>query len=94
MDAPTFQIQRADCTQGVAERVPANGFDALRILVIDDTIAIHNDFRKILTRVEAPALDQARAALFGEPATIAKQVSFLLDSATQGQEHGGFKLRG
>ncbi|HJV24355.1 MAG TPA: EAL domain-containing protein [Aromatoleum sp.] len=57
-----------------------------RILVIDDTPAIHEDFRKIL--VDAPAdseLDEVEAALFGAPA-CKPELAFELDSAYQGHE--------
>lgn len=60
-----------------------------RILVIDDTPAIHADFRKILTSErDAAALDQAEAALFGEVVTgsSACPCDFEVDSAMQGKE--------
>ena len=37
-----------------------------RILVIDDTPAIHDDFRKVLGAESAPALQEDEALLFGE----------------------------
>ncbi|MGZ8373731.1 MAG: ATP-binding protein [Nitrospira sp.] len=38
----------------------------LRVLVIDDNLSIHEDFRKILQPgTETPGLDEARASLFG-----------------------------
>jgi signal transduction histidine kinase/DNA-binding LytR/AlgR family response regulator len=58
-----------------------------RILVVDDTPAIHEDFRKILqpdTR-QASELDAAAAALFG-PDVKTALIPFDLDSACQGQE--------
>ncbi|MBK5541894.1 EAL domain-containing protein [Pseudomonas sp. TH07] len=58
-----------------------------RILIVDDTAAIHQDFRKILapgTPAEDP-LGSAEAALFGSPLSIAAE-AFTLDSAFQGQE--------
>lgn len=62
-----------------------------RILVIDDNISIHEDFRKILSPpIESGALDHARAALFGETPTVPTQVRFDLEFATQGRE--GFGL--
>ncbi|MBS0164832.1 response regulator [Nitrospira sp. CMX1] len=67
--------------------------DALnrRILVIDDNVNIHEDFRKILCPpIESGALDHARAALFGETPTIPTQLSYDLEFATQGRE--GFGL--
>ncbi|MNF64395.1 Sensor protein ZraS [compost metagenome] len=58
-----------------------------RILLIDDTPSIHEDFRKILlldTQAEAE-LDAVEAALFGEEVK-ASAPAFELDSAYQGQE--------
>lgn len=65
-----------------------------RILVIDDNLAIHADFRKILTRPNSESeakLGEMEAALFG---TTSPRVSnsagvttdFIIDSAFQGQE--------
>src|SRR5947207_6652981 len=59
-----------------------------RILIIDDNVSIHQDFRKILNpkpRSEA-ALADHEAALFGDTATDAAQSAFQIDSAFQGQE--------
>jgi len=60
-----------------------------RILIIDDNGAIHDDFRKILSRGKAHtnALDAAEAALFGDvPAAPIQFPEFEIDSAFQGQE--------
>lgn len=57
-----------------------------RILLIDDTPAIHDDFRKILVHHGASAdLDEIEAALFGVRRQAAP-VRFELDSAYQGEE--------
>ena len=58
-----------------------------RILVVDDTPAIHEDFRKILQpdTPQASELDAVSAALFGEEVKAAS-IPFELDSAYQGQE--------
>jgi len=57
-----------------------------RILVIDDTPAIHEDFRKVLTTtVMASDLGELEAALFGTEVQTAA-IGFELDSAYQGQE--------
>ncbi|WGT63214.1 putative bifunctional diguanylate cyclase/phosphodiesterase [Variovorax paradoxus] len=57
-----------------------------RILLADDTPAIHEDFRKILLpRPAASDLDDMEAALFGTSATQAS-AGFVLHSAYQGQE--------
>jgi diguanylate cyclase (GGDEF)-like protein/PAS domain S-box-containing protein len=57
-----------------------------RILLVDDLPAIHEDFRKVLlpTAVD-PDLDEAEAALFGDPVKVF-DAAFTLDSALQGQE--------
>ena len=61
---------------------------ALRILVIDDNEAIHQDFRKILGSSGAADADlaEARAALFGETSAPSTGPSVEIDSAFQGQE--------
>ena len=65
--------------------------DNRRILVIDDNVNIHEDFRKILMPpIESDSLNQARAALFGEVPTLPPTVQYELDFATQGRE--GFGL--
>jgi len=58
-----------------------------RILLIDDTPAIHDDFRKILLPQtdESPDLDLMETALFGQAAKTVT-LPFELDSAYQGQE--------
>lgn len=62
-----------------------------RILVIDDNVSIHEDFRKILAPPKDPdSLDQARAALFGETPTLPPKVHYQLEFADQGRE--GFGL--
>jgi diguanylate cyclase (GGDEF)-like protein len=62
-----------------------------RLLIIDDNVAIHQDFLKIFgTTAEKSAEDEflaAEAALFGEPvATASARPVFAIDSAYQGQE--------
>jgi len=65
--------------------------DNRRILVIDDNVNIHEDFRKILMpSADSDSLVQARAALFGEVPTLPPQVRYELDFASQGRE--GFGL--
>jgi PAS domain S-box-containing protein len=63
----------------------------LRILVIDDNRAIHDDFRKILCSIpgHGDALEAAENLLFdGEaaPAAAPRRANFEVDSAFQGQE--------
>jgi diguanylate cyclase (GGDEF)-like protein len=61
-----------------------------RILVIDDTESIHEDFRKVLCESAdlAPGLDDAEAELFGSRPTPRKlpSVKFELSFAHQGEE--------
>lgn len=68
----------------------ANTPSRRRLLVIDDNESIHADYRKILELPDRPSsLNAAKAALFGSaptPATPAGRMSFVVDTATQGQE--------
>ena len=59
-----------------------------RILVIDDNRAIHDDFRKILTRADDGEADLAAAelAIFGESAAVDVRPTFDVDSALQGEQ--------
>lgn len=61
-----------------------------RILVIDDNVAIHDDFRKVLcASTETVAEEEfraAEAALLGETVAEVARPSFALDSAYQGEE--------
>jgi len=59
-----------------------------RILVIDDTEAIHEDFRTILggDTADTTTFDQAEAAILDNAPTDTKKDSFEIDSAFQGQE--------
>ncbi|WP_419735268.1 ATP-binding protein [Pseudomonas sp. COR18] len=59
-----------------------------RILLVDDTPSIHDDFRKILMpeQDESPDLDLIEAQLFGHEAKAVGSQPFELDSAYGGQE--------
>jgi len=59
-----------------------------RILVIDDNRAIHDDFRKILTRAHDGEAELAAAelAIFGESAAVDARPTFDVDSALQGEQ--------
>jgi len=59
-----------------------------RILVIDDNRAIHDDFRKILTRADDSEAELAAAelAIFGESAAVDARPTFDVDSALQGEQ--------
>ena len=62
----------------------------LRVLVIDDNRAIHDDFRKILcsTQRHGKTLEDAESLLFDSPTltAVAKRLTFEIDSAYQGKE--------
>jgi signal transduction histidine kinase len=59
-----------------------------RILVIDDTRSIHEDFRKVLAAgtTAGAALDVTEEALFGKPTNAVQQLGYEIDSAYQGQD--------
>lgn len=58
-----------------------------RILVIDDTPAIHDDFRKIFApQDDEDAFEAAAAALFRRPSLAGGTLEFSVDTALQGQE--------
>jgi PAS domain S-box-containing protein len=59
-----------------------------RILVIDDSRALHDDFRKILCRDDAVSdpVAESRALLFGDTLPSAEDAGFKIDSAYQGAE--------
>jgi two-component system NtrC family sensor kinase len=65
---------------------PAAAQPSQRILVVDDNPAIHEDFRKILDADLAPKLDALANILFGDTPPVTRGQSFVLDSATQGEE--------
>jgi len=59
----------------------------LHVLIVDDSRAIHDDFRKILAnKSRSSAMNGTEANLFGEPTAATTPVSFELDSAYQGEE--------
>ena len=58
-----------------------------RVLLVDDTPSLHEDYRKILqSTASSPALDDDEALLFGDTTPSAASVRFQLDSAYQGAE--------
>lgn len=59
-----------------------------RVLVIDDSESIHEDFRAILgsNNADTTVLNEAKTAIFGEISHSSEQMGFELDSAFQGQE--------
>ena len=69
--------------------VPAVGFETNhRILIADDNLAIHEDFRKVLgsARNLRHGMAEVEAALFGEERAASAGIEFELHSAHQGQE--------
>lgn len=57
-----------------------------RILIIDDNVLIHDDFRKILQPGdEAHRLEEVRAAVFGGTPRLRPLIRFELDCVDQGQ---------
>ena len=69
----------------------------LRILVVDDNAAIHEDFRKVLAQdssADEADLSRAESVIFGdEPWASPALVPYLLDCASQGQEAAQFVAR-
>jgi diguanylate cyclase (GGDEF)-like protein len=70
----------------VSERIDA----PRRVLIVDDTPSLHDDFRRILLEPErGRGLAAAKAALFGAtdaPARASTGVRFAVDGASQGQQ--------
>ncbi len=64
------------------------GVDHQRVLVIDDNLSIHEDFRKILRPRPTihNELEEMKASLFGTPKAPAVSTHFELTHATQGEE--------
>ena len=63
--------------------------DKLRILVVDDNVAIHEDFRKVLAQDPSADVDLSRAEslIFGDaPSARPQSTPYLLDFASQGQQ--------
>jgi two-component system NtrC family sensor kinase len=76
-------------TQLNLDRMKINGSHAKhRILVIDDTPDIHDDFRKILCedRAHGSKVEATEAILFGDAKALGGQSEFEVDSAHQGEE--------
>ncbi len=59
----------------------------LRILIVDDHAAIHDDFRKILcTHPDDAAFEAAESEIFGEDCNRTPRLKFELSFATQGEQ--------
>lgn len=72
---------------------PRSGRANRRILIVDDTASIHEDFRKILCADAngGQSLDSIEETLFGTPPALRQ--TYLLDSAYQGQEALGLVIQ-
>ena len=57
-----------------------------RILVVDDSPAIHDDFRKVLARQASDAADHLAAQIFGDDPEVPAADSYEVDAAMQGEE--------
>jgi PAS domain S-box-containing protein len=86
MTADSAPVSQRKPASLAAESPNSNGLDPSRILIIDDTRAIHDDFRKILASLQKSGLEQEDADLFGLEADLGSQATFELDSAYQGNE--------
>jgi diguanylate cyclase (GGDEF)-like protein/PAS domain S-box-containing protein len=83
-----YEIDAHDsCFSWCTPMKPAHERANRRILIVDDTASIHQDFSKILCPQshDEDALSSAEEALFGSPVAVSLQ-SFVLDSAYQGIE--------
>jgi diguanylate cyclase (GGDEF)-like protein len=81
MDAGSdAQARKQDASESAARQVNR------RILIVDDSPAIHEDFRKILAPPKEPDLSQAEHLLFGSASSPPHPPPFTLDSAFQGRE--------
>ncbi len=65
---------------------PSN--ERVRILIVDDTRAVHDDLKKVLGRLRVPALASMGALLGGKlpPSNGAAHTEFVIDSAYQGED--------
>ena len=75
---------KPDCR--IAEYVGQVHLDPRRVLIIDDTRSIHNDFRKILASPRKSNLEEEDAEMFGGTADSFRGNAFEMDSAYQGEE--------
>jgi two-component system sensor histidine kinase/response regulator len=71
----------------VTPDTPQSNGQPRRVLIVDDSRAIHDDFRKILAaKKAAAAVTEDEAALFGVPDAAEVVAGFELESAFQGEE--------
>ena len=81
------QIRMAECPSPHADLTPPPLAMPPRILIVDDTRSIHEDFRKTLAPPPPPPeLDLDLAQLLGSSPAPTPRCEFLLDSAHQGAE--------
>lgn len=60
--------------------------EVVRILIVDDSPSIHDDFREILTSACSSDIDPLERLIFGSAAAVAVARTFVIDSAYQGQQ--------
>jgi len=79
-------VHASSDTRGGASVIPFPEILNQRILVVDDNVAIHQDFQKILNgKLDTDELDQMEAALFDEQSEAQSSIRFDLEFADQGQ---------
>ena len=66
--------------------LPEPSISVHRILVVDDSPAIHDDFRKVLARQASDATDQLAAQIFDDDPQPPAADSYEVDAAMQGEE--------
>jgi two-component system cell cycle sensor histidine kinase/response regulator CckA len=86
MNSEVVQLDEETQAGSVTEETFPAVLGSSRILVIDDTRTIHDDFRKILAPVQRLSLGKAEAHLFGRQTAEAPRANFEMDSAYQGSE--------
>jgi len=60
--------------------------EVVRILIVDDSPSIHDDFREILTNAVSSEIDPLERLIFGSAVPVTAMRKFTIDSAYQGQQ--------
>jgi two-component system NtrC family sensor kinase len=60
--------------------------EVIRILIVDDSPSIHDDFREILTSAVSSEIDPLEHLIFGSAVPVTVTRTFAIDSAYQGQQ--------
>jgi signal transduction histidine kinase len=60
--------------------------EVVRILIVDDSPSIHDDFREILTNAASSEIDPLEHLIFGSAVPVTVMRTFVIDSAYQGQQ--------